>query len=86
MINSIRKDPYSLPESPLGYVKCIDDKNSSSLKKGQVYVLTRDTYKEDGEHLVDIIIPDRGILHGFWAYRFVKYIPTNPKEALSAFK
>lgn len=86
MINKIRKDPHSLPESPMGYVKCIDAGGSSALKEGKVYVLTRDTYEEDGELYVDIIIPPRGSLRGFWSQRFVKYIPTGTKEALRAFK
>lgn len=86
MINNIRKDLYSLPESRIGYVKCVDARESTTVNEGEIYALTRDTYKEDGEYYVDIIIPDRGNLHGFYAHRFVKYIPTNPKEALSAFK
>ena len=76
MINKIKGTKSVLPEVPLGYVVCIDDGDSGTLTNGKVYELVRDAYEEDGDLYMDVVVPSRGPLHGFYASRFTKYEDT----------
>lgn len=80
MINKIQGAKNVLPEVPLGYVVCIDDEDSGALTNGKVYELVRDTYEEDEELFMDVVVPSRGPLHGFYAYRFAKYEDTKTRR------
>lgn len=87
MINKVQGAKNVLPEAPLGYVVCIDDENSNALTKGKVYELVRDTYAEGEELFMDIVVPSRGPLHGFYACRFAKYEDAKTRrDTLGLFK
>ena len=80
MINKvINKEKQKAPsKSEIGYVLCTDDTDNSSVQRDMIYALSKDTYTDDGNYYVDLII-NGSTLRGFYASRF-EHISTEELE------